>query len=68
MDESPIAFDASTTGGDGTYAFYTQAADAVANAEAAPEAPDASTIVDTQAPNAPAMRHCPPSRQARRVR
>ena len=53
--ESPIAFDAATTGGDGTYAFYTRAADAVANAEAAPEAPDTSTIVDTQAPIAPAL-------------
>ena len=53
--ESPIAFDAATTGGDGAYDFYTQAADAVANAETAPEAADTSTIVDTQAPDAPEL-------------
>jgi hypothetical protein len=56
---SPIAFDASTTGGDGTYAFYTLAADNVANAEAAPEAPDATTVMDTQAPAAPALAALP---------
>ena len=56
---SPIAFDASTTGGDGTYAFYTLATDAVANAEAAPETPDATTIVDTQPPASPAIAALP---------
>ena len=56
---SPIAFDASTTGGDGTYGFYTMAADNVANAETAPEAADATTIIDTQAPAIPVLAALP---------
>ncbi len=56
---TPIAFDASTTGGDGAYAFYTIAADNVANAETAPEAADATTIFDTQAPAMPALAALP---------
>lgn len=56
---SPIAFDAATLGGDGSYAFYTLAADAAGNVEAAPAQADASTIIDTQAPNAPALAALP---------
>ena len=52
---SPIAFDASTTGGDGNYDFYTLATDVVGNGEPAPEAPDASITIDTQAPNTPVL-------------
>ncbi|MBS1152948.1 MAG: cbhB, partial [Myxococcaceae bacterium] len=56
---SPIAFDAATTGGDGLYAFYTRAADAVANTEEAPETPDASTRIDTQPPAIPVLASLP---------
>ncbi|MFC1572943.1 hypothetical protein ACFL6M_05015 [Candidatus Eisenbacteria bacterium] len=49
---SPISFTAS---GDGFYEFYTVATDSVGNVEAAPAAADASTEVDTAAPNAPTL-------------
>jgi len=47
---SPITFDASGTGGDGVYDFYTIATDNANNVEQAPGSPDASTTVDTAAP------------------
>jgi hypothetical protein len=49
---SPISFTAS---GDGFYEFYTVATDSVGNVEAAPASADASTTVDTSAPNPPTM-------------
>ncbi len=61
---SPIHFDTSTTGGDGTYYFYTVATDNAGNIEDPPTAPDydASTVVDTTAPstvtNITAVRGC----------
>jgi hypothetical protein len=56
---SPIAFDAATTGGDGVYGFYTRGTDAVGNVEAAPAAPDAEIVIDTAAPEAPALASLP---------
>lgn len=50
---SPISF--TGVDGDGTYGFYTVALDSVGNTEAAPGAADASTIVDTSAPDTPAL-------------
>ncbi|MDP3043595.1 MAG: hypothetical protein Q8N21_04280 [bacterium] len=47
---SPISFDSSTTGGDGSYEFYTIAVDNAGNIEEAPVSADASTIVDTILP------------------
>lgn len=48
FSSSPISF---TAGADGQYGFYTIAVDAVGNNEGAPGSPpDASTILDTQAP------------------
>lgn len=44
-------FDTSTTGGDGTYGFYSQAYDNANNYETAPPANDTWTIVDTQKPS-----------------
>lgn len=41
---SPIAFDTSTTGGDGTYEFYTVAVDNAGNEETDPAAPDAAPL------------------------
>jgi hypothetical protein len=49
---SPISF---TATGDGFYEFYTVATDSVGNVETAPGTADASTTVDTSAPNAPTM-------------
>ena len=48
---SPIEFDSSTTGGDGTYQFYTRAVDTLGNQEAPPPSLDATTTVDTVAPS-----------------
>ncbi len=47
---SPISF---TAGDDGVYDFYTIGTDNVGNVEDAPGSPDASTTVDTGAPDAP---------------
>ncbi len=44
------SFDASTTGGDGLYEFYTIATDNPGNVESDPVTPDTSTIVDTTGP------------------
>ncbi len=49
---SPISF---TAPGGGTYDFYTTATDEVGNVEAAPGSPDASTLVDVTAPDAPVL-------------
>jgi hypothetical protein len=49
---SPISFTAS---GEGFYEFYTVATDSVGNVESAPGTADASTTVDTTAPDAPTM-------------
>ncbi len=50
---SPISF--TGTDGDGTYGFYTVATDNVDNSETAPGVADATTNVDTSAPNAPTL-------------
>jgi hypothetical protein len=49
---SPISF---TALGDGFYEFYTVATDNVGNVETVPASADASTTVDTAAPNTPTM-------------
>jgi hypothetical protein len=51
-DTPSFSFD--PAGGDGTYAFYTVAVDALGNREAAPVTPDAQTAVDTTAPSSSA--------------
>lgn len=45
---TPVAFDTTRTGGDGTYEFHTRAVDDSGNTEDAPAAPDARTLVVTQ--------------------
>ena len=52
---SPIAFDASTTGGEGNYRFYTIASDNAGNLEPAPASPDAQITIDSQPPAAPVL-------------
>jgi hypothetical protein len=49
---SPIPFDTSTAGGDGTYTFYTVATDLAGNDEAAPATPDI-TVLFTQGTTVP---------------
>ena len=46
------SFSYTAAGGEGSYAFYTIAVDLAGNREAAPNTPDATTIVDTLAPSA----------------
>jgi hypothetical protein len=43
-------FSYTASGGDGSYRFYTVAIDKAGNVEAAPSAPDGSTLLDTAAP------------------
>lgn len=57
---SPITFDSSQTGGDGSYIFYTVGLDNVGNPESVPSAPDAQTTVLTISPAAPVLGAEPP--------
>src|SRR5262249_9442952 len=52
---TPIGFASTTTGGDGTYAFFARAHDAAGNIEPMSAAPKATTRIDTTAPPAPAV-------------
>lgn len=47
---SPLAFDTTTTGGEGTYRLYSVGVDTFANTELAPSTPDATTKIDHTPP------------------